>query len=451
MVMKLLKIKTSGLSGEINVPSSKSMSHRSLLCAALSEQMSTIHRLQTSQDIEATIRAIKAFGAEVIREGDTVYVKGSGTKIGAVCANGGVGSTEVAANDSALAEHSKQELYFQCGESGSTLRFMIPIGMLYPGQKVFDGVGGLPNRPLTEYLRNFDQLGTSYAYNGKLPFKTNEQLKAGRYQLTGGESSQYLSGLLMALPLLTEDSTIEIEGVLESKDYVALTLETLASHGIQIEVVSNKLIKIRGNQKYQAVETTVEGDYSQAAFFIVAGLLGTQPLICHHLKADSQQADKRMIEIVKRMGGMLEIQEDNLMVMPSLTKGTVIDASQCPDIIPILAVLASFSEGETRIVNGSRLRIKESDRIVSTVSLLKSIGGTVEETADGMIITGKPRHEGGRVNGFNDHRIVMAAAISAIRCEGPVWIEGAEAIDKSYPRFFEDFKALGGRVDDSDI
>lgn len=423
--MKLIKIETSGLSGEVNVPSSKSLSHRSLLCAALSNQMSTIHRLQTSQDIEATIRAVRELGAEVVREGDTVYVKGSGS-----------------------AKCIKQTLHFQCGESGSTLRFMMPIGMLYPGEKVFDGVGGLPNRPLTEYLRNFDQLGIRYEYNGKLPFKTNQQLKAGHYKLTGGESSQYLSGLLMALPLLLEDSTIEIEGVLESKDYVALTRQTLESHGIEIEDVCEKVFKIRGNQQYQPVETTVEGDYSQAAFFIVAGLLGTKPLICHHLKADSSQADIRIIEIVKRMGADIEIKADSLMVRPSLTKGTVIDASQCPDIIPILAVLASFSVGETRIVNGSRLRIKESDRIVSTVSLLKSIGGTVEETADGMVIIGKQRLEGGRVKGFNDHRIVMAAAISAIRCEGPVWIEGAEAIDKSYPKFFEDFIALGGRVDD---
>lgn len=429
--MKLIKIETSGLSGEVNVPSSKSLSHRSLLCAALSDQMSTIHRLQTSQDIEATIRAVRELGAEVVRDGDTVYVKGSG----------------VMKNDG-LTERINQTLNFNCGESGSTLRFMMPIGMLYPGEKVFDGVGGLPNRPLTEYLRNFDQLGIQYEYKGKLPFKTDQRLKAGHYKLTGGESSQYLSGLLMALPLLNEDSTIEVEGVLESKDYVALTRQTLKSHGIRIEMASEKTFKIRGNQHYQPVETTIEGDYSQAAFFIVAGLLGTKPLICHHLETDSQQADRRIIDIVKRMGADVEIQGDSLMVRPSLTKGTVIDASQCPDIIPILAVLASFSEGETRIVNGSRLRIKESDRIASTVSLLRSIGGAVEETTDGMIIMGKQRLEGGRVKGFNDHRIVMAAAISAIRCEGPVWIEGAEAIDKSYPKFFEDFIALGGRVDD---
>lgn len=420
--MSRVSVEGSTLKGQIEIPSSKSMSHRHLLCAALSEGTSTVHKVQTSEDVEATLRAIKVLGADVLREGTTLHIKGR--KLG----------------------KERGPHHFACGESGSTLRFTIPIGMLLEGEKAFHGEGGLPKRPLKEYLRNFDAMGIQYEYHNSLPFKTKDTLKAGTYHLTGGESSQYLSGLMMALPLLETDSEIKIEGLMESQDYVTLTQVVLKIHGIAIQVVDENTLRIKGGQAYQPQISTVEGDYSQGAFFIVAGLLGDEPLHCTNLKSDSQQADRRILEIVQRMGGKLEKTEDGVKVLPSKTKGTIIDARQCPDIIPILAVLASLSEGRTEVINGSRLRIKESDRIKSTVALLKSLGGEVEETSEGMIIQGKKQLLGGFVDSYGDHRIVMAAAVAALRCEHPVVIDGAEAVNKSYPRFFEDFSAIGGTV-----
>lgn len=431
--MSRVSVEGNTLRGDIEIPSSKSMSHRHLLCGALSEGTSTIHKVQTSEDVEATLRVVKVLGAEVIREGTTLHIKGKAL-------GSSKGADRLGLSKGSLPYH------FACGESGSTLRFTIPIGMLLSGEKSFVGEGGLPKRPLTEYLRNFDQLGIQYTYDKALPFVTSDTLKSGTYTLTGGESSQYLSGLMMALPLLQEDSQIQIDGTMESEDYVTLTQEVLKAHGIEIQQGTENTYHIKGGQSYQPQISTVEGDYSQAAFFIVAGLIGKEPVNCLNLKAHSKQADRRILEIVEAMGGRLEKIEDGVKVLPSQTKGTLIDARQCPDIIPILAVLASLSQGKTEIVNGSRLRIKESDRIKSTVSLLENLGADVVETQDGMVIEGKEQLFGGFVDGFGDHRIVMAAAIAALRCEHPVVIEGAEAVNKSYPKFFEDLVTLGGKV-----
>ena len=435
MGMRRVSVTASTLSGHIEIPSSKSMSHRHLLCGALSEGISTIHKVQTSEDVEATIRVVKVLGAQVVREGTTVYIKGATMDM--------KGENSKPFQER---EKSSQTYQFHCGESGSTLRFAIPIAMLLSGEKRFEGEGGLPKRPLKEYLRNFDQLGMAYTYEKQLPLVTSDTLKSGTYNLTGGESSQYLSGLMMALPLLKEDSQIVIEGHLESEDYVALTLEVLENHGINMSKTDEKTYRVKGCQTYKPQVSTVEGDYSQAAFFIVAGLIGKEKVTCLNLKKDSRQADRRILEIVEAMGGKIEKVEEGVIVHPSKTKGTIIDARQCPDIIPILAVLASVSQGRTEIVNGARLRIKESDRIKSTVSLLESIGAEVRETENGMVIEGKEQLLGGFVEGCGDHRIVMAAAVAAIRCEHPVVIEGGEAVNKSYPKFFEDFAQLGGHV-----
>lgn len=427
----VIKIEPSALTGEVQIPASKSMSHRSLIGAALAEGVSEIQSLQASADIQATLKAIEALGAEVSTVGDRLQIKGASR-------------TGLAEQTSKAQPNEERCLTFPCGESGSTLRFMIPVAMLWEGQKVFEGKGRLPERPLTEYLNNFDQLGLAYEYGGKLPLSTSAQLKAGHYTLKGNESSQYLTGLLMALPLLEGDSVIEVVGELESKDYVTLTLEVLAAHGIEVATENLQRFEIKGGQRYKTAAHKIEGDYSQAAFWVVAGLLGQSPLHCKGLRPESSQADKRLLEVVERMGGQLSFEGDSLMVKPSNTNGTVIDASQCPDLMPALAVLASVSQGETRIVNGQRLRIKESDRIKSTVALLKSLGGKVEETTDGMRIWGQESLRGGTVDSFNDHRIVMAAAAASVKCQQPVTIRGAAAVGKSYPKFFKDFASLGG-------
>lgn len=433
------------LCGTVAVPSSKSMSHRHLICAGLAEGVSVLNRLQDSEDVRATIRAIEALGARVQRVGEQLTVTGIGAKL----------TREKTAHSS---------IRINCGESGSTLRFLIPIAMLARGEKVFEGEGRLPERPLSVYLENFDTLGIAYEYGGKLPLKTADRLPAGHYKIRGNESSQYLSGLLMALPLLTEDSQIEIIGDMESRDYVALTLQAMEAHGVHVIALDESHYHIPGNQSYKALQTEIEGDYSQAAFFIVAGLLSENTnahLKLKHLNPQSMQADRRILDIVRDMGGSVAFNRGVLVVKASKTHGTTIDASQCPDIIPVLGILAAASDGVTRVVNGTRLRIKESDRIKTTVDLVHRLGGEVLETEDGFEVKGKNSAKadhiwikplkGGSVDSHNDHRIAMAAAIASTVCENPVMISGAAAVKKSYPHFYQDLSLLGGESRESSI
>ncbi|MDO5708421.1 MAG: 3-phosphoshikimate 1-carboxyvinyltransferase, partial [Andreesenia angusta] len=234
------------------------------------------------------------------------------------------------------------------------------------------------------------------------------------------------------------------ESELESKGYVDLTIDILKKFGVNIINNDYKEFIIPGNQKYIARDYRVEGDYSQGAFWIVAGLLGEE-IESLDLDRNSLQGDKGIVDIVKEMNGKLEINDLMIKAIPSETKGTIIDASQVPDIIPVLSVLASLSEGETRIINGQRLRIKESDRIVSTKTELEKLGADIFETEDGLIIKGKKSLLGGvKIDTWNDHRIAMAMAIATIGCEREVIINNPEVVNKSYPNFWEDFKRLGG-------
>lgn len=443
------------LSGTVSVPSSKSMSHRHLICAALAEGVSILNRLQDSEDVRATIRAVEALGARVKRMGEQVVVTGAGAAL--------VADQEDSSNENAQnGINTKRSIDIHCGESGSTLRFLIPIAMLLAGEKVFEGEGRLPERPLSVYLENFEQLGIQYEYSGKLPLKTSDKLPSGHYKIRGNESSQYLSGLLMALPLLKEDSHIEIIGSLESRDYVALTLQAMEAHGVHVIALDDNHFHIPGDQRYKPLETEIEGDYSQAAFFIVAGLMSRgahSHLKLRYLNPESMQADRRILDIVRAMGGTVSFSRGILTVKASETQGVVIDASQCPDIIPVLGILAAGSEGTTKVINGQRLRIKESDRIKTTVDLITQLGGNVLETEDGFEVHGKGSSllsglmarplRGGAIDSHNDHRIAMTAAVASTACENPVVISGAGAVKKSYPHFYQDLTLLGGVAKES--
>jgi 3-phosphoshikimate 1-carboxyvinyltransferase len=322
---------------------------------------------------------------------------------------------------------------------------MIPIAAALSAKAKFVGCGRLVDRPLDLYAEIFRDKNIDYAYSGKLPFEVNSQLKTGKYEIRGDVSSQFISGLLFALPLLDGDSQIEIVGNFESKAYVDLTLSALDDFGVAIEKNEKNRYIIEGNQKYNGRNYRVEGDYSQGAFWLVAGCIGNG-LVCKDLSVNSLQGDKEVLDILKRMGAKLKISDDDIEIFSSETKGTIIDASECPDLIPVLCVLAALSDGETRVINGQRLRIKESDRIKSTVSELSKLGADIVETEDGMIIQGKKTLSGGMVSSWNDHRIAMALAIASIRCNSAVVIEGSESVSKSYPGFFEDFVSLGGEI-----
>ena len=424
-----VKIKPKKLGGTIPIPPSKSYSHRAIIAAALAtsnkdKEVSRIDNLKYSVDITTTTEIMENWGANIEIGEDFEIIKG----------NSGI-------------VNPKDE-YTQCNESGSTIRFLIPIGLSNNNKIVFDGKGKLVERPLDSYYKIFDEQGIKYSNNnGWLPLNVDGQLKPGKYEIEGNISSQYITGLLYALPLLNGDSELKINKTLESKGYIDLTLEILEMSGIKVENNNYKSFFIKGNQKYNPFDYVIEGDYSQVAFWIVAGILGSE-IKCLHVKKESLQGDREIIEIVQRMGANVEIFDDYIIVKPSQTYGTVIDISQCPDIGPILTVLAALSKGETKIINAERLRIKESDRITSIKTELNKLGANVEEVGDSLVINGVERLTGStELSAWNDHRIAMSLAIASIKCDGEIVIDEAESVKKSYPHFWEDFKKMGGDVE----
>ena len=425
-----IKIKPSILNGKIEIPPSKSYSHRAVIAAALAEnsRKSKIDNLKFSVDITTTTDIMENWGAKIKRFESAL---------------------EIVGNDGRVVPKDK---YVQCNESGSTIRFLIPIGITNENELIFDGKGKLVDRPLDSYYRIFSKQGIFYKNeNGKLPLTVSGKLKAGNYEIDGNISSQFITGLLYALPLLDGDSKLTINKNLESKGYIDLTLEILKLAGIEIVNNDYKSFDIRGNQIYKPFDYTVEGDYSQVAFWIVAGIISANKdneVKCLHVNKNSLQGDREIIEIVQRMGANLEIFDDYVIVKPSKTKGTVIDISQCPDIAPILTVLAALSEGETRIINGERLRIKESDRITSIKTELNKLGANVAEKGDSLIIQGVEGFTGGvTVSAWNDHRIAMSLAVASSRCEKEIILEEAESVRKSYPHFWDDFVKMGGEIE----
>ena len=425
-----IKIKPSTLNGKIEIPPSKSYSHRAVIAAALaeSEKKSMIDNLKFSVDITTTTDIMENWGAKIKRFESAL---------------------EIVGNDGRVVPKDK---YVQCNESGSTIRFLIPVGITSTNELIFDGKGKLVDRPLDSYYKIFEEQGLKYETTvGKLPLTVNGKLKAGNYEIDGNISSQFITGLLYALPLLDGDSKLIINKNLESKGYIDLTLEILQLAGIEIKNNDYKSFEIKGNQSYKPFDYTVEGDYSQVAFWIVAGIISANrdnEVKCLHVNKNSLQGDREIIEIVTRMGANLEIFDDYVIVKPSKTKGTVIDISQCPDIAPILTVLAALSEGETRIINGERLRIKESDRITSIKTELNKLGANVAEEGDSLIIQGVQGFTGGvTVSAWNDHRIAMSLAVASSRCEKEIVLEEAESVRKSYPHFWDDFVKMGGEIE----
>lgn len=423
--MKHIKLEPSMLKGQIKIPPSKSLCHRAIICASLCDGESLIQDFVMSEDMTATIGGMKVLGAKIDK------LSNSEDKSLELKIEGGLKKT---------GEH------IDCIESGSTIRFLIPLAMLSEGKITFTGRGKLTTRPLGPYKEIFKKQNIDYIYEeDQLPLTVDGVLKSGDYSLKGNISSQFITGLMFALPLLDGDSRIIITTELESKGYVDLTLDMLKKYGIKIENNDYREFVVKGNQKYLNQNYRVEGDFSQAAFWIVAGIIGNG-LECNNLNLESLQGDKAILDIVCEMGGRFEAHNDSLSVYKSDTKGTVIDASQCPDLVPILAVLASLSKGTTKIVNAARVRIKESDRLKAISEELKKLGADIEELEDGLIINGVEKLGGGTVESWNDHRIAMALAIASTRCESPVIIKNSEAVNKSYPGFWEDFESLGGII-----
>ncbi|WP_461206362.1 3-phosphoshikimate 1-carboxyvinyltransferase [Clostridium sp. DL1XJH146] len=422
--MKKVKIIPSSLSGEVIVPPSKSLAHRAIIAASLAKGKSRIDNINFSNDITVTKDVMINLGAKVDINGDIVEVDGKNTF------------------------NIDEDVTCFCGESGSTIRFLIPISLLSKKEASFTGEGKLVSRPLDVYYKIFDEKNIKYKNNnGELPLKIKGELSPGEYSLRGDVSSQFITGLLFTLPLLNGDSKIIITTKLESVGYIDLTLDILNKFGIEIINNEYREFIIKGNQEYVEKDYRVEGDFSQAAFWIVAGIIGSE-IDLKDINKDSLQGDKAILHIVKEMKGTLKDTDNGIKACPSDTKAAVIDVSQCPDLVPVLAVMAALSEGETRIINAARLRIKESDRLASTTTELKKIGAEIEELEDSLVIRGVKSFTGGEVDSWNDHRIAMAMAVASIRCTEPLIINNSGAVKKSYPHFWEDFKKLGGNIDE---
>lgn len=406
----------SKLHGTLEMPPSKSDAHRKLICAALSENnsftnFSIVSNPDCCEDIDATVRCLEALGAKFT-----------------VCNNG----TQI---EPVSAANRRNNAVFDCGESGSTFRFLLPVATVLCESTHFRGSGRLPERPIAALADAMSEHGVEFS-SQMLPFSTAGKLHGGIYTIRGDISSQFLTGLLLALPLCNEDSEIRVTTCFESAPYVDLTIQILKKYGIQIsqEYQDNlPIFHIKGNQVFHAPTIiSMDGDWSNAAFWLTANALGSEIQLTN-MQLDSPQGDKAISSILR-----------------DFEVTSVIDMQNIPDLLPILAIRASFSKSQTQFVNAKRLRLKESDRLATTTMMIRGLGGKVEEHSDGLTVYGGGLR-GGIVDAHNDHRLAMAAAIAALKCDGPVEIRGAECVKKSYPRFFEHYVQLGGKCNGIDI
>lgn len=419
-------IKPGARAGYIEAPSSKSMAHRFLICAALGEKDLVLHCPGMSKDIEATIACLNRLGADIR------------------CQNGEVLVHPVCRNKAP----QKDVIELPCAESGSTLRFLLPLAGALGQNAVFRMEGRLPERPMEEFQAELMRHGMQFRKEGNCLYCSG-QLKPGTYLLPGNISSQYFSGLLFAAPLMPGDSRIQVEGKLESQDYLRMTEIVLKQAGIHMEKDAGGYC-MQGRQVFDLPGAVrIEGDYSGAAFFLCAGAISEtkdfssgQGITVGNLSENSAQGDRRVTEVLARFGARTVQTPQAITVQKGKLKGIVIDASMIPDLIPALSVVAAVSEGTTSICHAERLRMKESDRIKSTIAMLTALGADAEETEDGMRIYGKPKLRGGCVDPSRDHRIAMAAAIAACVCEQDVIVKDAECVQKSYPDFWRDLAQL---------
>lgn len=397
--MKTVLLKNSKPNGTVVMPPSKSAAHRALFCSFLAGG-GNVEPIIDSNDMKATIGVLDAL------------------------------------------KSGKETL--DCIESGSTLRFAIPVAAALGKNVRFIGSGLLPQRPLGEYLRLLPLHGVCVKSEGGLPLEISGRLESGVYEIRGDISSQYITGLLLALPVLEGDSEIRLTTPLQSQSYVNMTLRVLALYGVTVQETDWGYF-VPGNQKYEKKNLTVEGDWSQAAFFMSAAAIGGDVTL-QGLDFNSAQGDKAVAEVMRRFGANVSIGENTVRCKKNKLNGIDIDCSDIPDMVPAIAVTAAFAQGETVIRGAERLRFKESDRLAAVVSNLRLMGVDACETADGMIITPDGNVHGASLNGYNDHRIVMAFSVAAMFAAADTAISDAESINKSYPSFFEDYNSLGGKA-----
>lgn len=400
-----LRITPKLLSGDIAVPPSKSISHRALIAGALANGESIITDVLDCEDTRATEEALTALGAVISHDGYKTIVKGISVPT--------------------------EKADINCRESGSTLRFMIPIAAALGTESTFRGEANLPNRPITPFLEELPRHGIEFL-SEKMPYTIRGKLSGGDFPVTGDISSQFITGYMMALPLTGEKCTISLTSQLQSRPYAILTADTMRSFGVDVKIGENSF-EIPANSAFKPSDYTVEADMSQAAFFLVADAIGgnVTPI---NLRLDSAQGDRAIIDIVKKFkknGG----------------QAFDVNAEDIPDLVPIMAVLACFARGTSHITGCARLRIKECDRLAAISDELNRLGAKIEAGEDYLTVHGVDSLHGGECETYSDHRIAMSLAVASQRCTEPIVIKGAQCVSKSYPTFFEDFRKLGGIAD----
>lgn len=417
-------ITPSSVGGTVHAINSKSHIHRLLICAALSTEPTSVFCPNSSDDIESTARCLCALGAIINRAGPYYHVI-------------------------PIQKHTQNAL-LHCSESGSTLRFLLPVAAALGIDVKLYMSGRLPDRPIDPLIDQITAHGCRVLRQTHNVIQCVGQLKYGEYTIPGDISSQFISGLLFALPLLGGESVLNITGTMESVGYVQMTLDTIAAAGIKIISQPGRFI-IPGGQHYKLPQDVpVEGDWSNAAFWLAMGALSDKSVTCTGLNHLSTQKDKRIVRILRRFGARVTTTPDSATASAGKLEGIVIDASDIPDLVPVLAVLGAAAEGVTKITHAERLRMKESDRLSSITALLTSLGAEVRERRTRLVIKGTGKLTGGSVDSFGDHRIAMSAACASLICSSPVKLSGAQAVRKSYPDFWDEFERLGGIVERSD-
>lgn len=446
---------------EIEAISSKSFMHRALICASLAQGRSTISYKGLSEDIMATISALEVMGAKIYIEEDWMTVE-------AIPAYNRAHKINRQGDFDLSFDGDYRKKIVDCRESGSTLRMLLPVATRLSDDYVFVGKKGLMSRPIDDLTRALRQAGFSIS-SDSLPIEIRNRIgrkrdiepkKISDFQIRGDISSQYISGLLLAGPLMDGKLRVDVLDKLESKPYIDLTKDVMSLFGVEVEEDDsrgdltegdrNRIIKtysIKPGQAYKSNKIKAESDWSNAGFFLAIGALfrGIRVL---NLDLESSQGDKRILEVLKEYGARLVVKESYIEVLPGKRKAMNLDIADTPDMLPILAVLAVFAEGESYFTGIERLRIKESDRIESVISMVECLGACACLEGKCLMISGRDRKKLPvyRVNSFNDHRIVMASSIAVSLLDGQLIIEGAEAVNKSYPTFFDDFKVLGFEV-----
>lgn len=425
--------------GTIAAIPAKAHAHRALIAAALADSPSTLLIAHYSEDIDATIASLRGLGA-IIEKTE------SGVRVIPIPENQSHGTIDA-------------------HESGTTLRLLLSVGSAICDTTDVTAAGRLPNRPLEPLKSQLEAHGITFSAT-KPPFTISGHLTGGLFEMVGNVSSQFFSGLLLASPKLDEDTLINSTTPLQSRDYVTLTRHVMADFGVMAYTTDDgNSFTVPKGQHYHGLENyPIEGDWSNSAIWLVAAAITGQPLTITNLQPDSTQADKRILDIIDCAGTTVEWQTEDGTVIEDEQLDNIktplrlhcegraidpitVDLEQCPDLLPVLAALACSIEGESWFINGERLRLKESDRLLAVRDLVRTLGGTAHIEGDNLYINGTGRLTGGTVTSHNDHRLVMAASLMALFSDDPITITDSQAINKSYPLFFKHWNELGGHTE----